>query len=78
MTPDPKAEGTGRAAPGVAGAIALWNPKQSAELTLPVSGSKATLLNTVGEPHMLEARNGKTKFTVPAGKTVYVQEHAQL
>ncbi len=38
------------------------------------SGSKATVVNTIGEQRVLEVRNGKTEFTVPAGKTVYVQE----
>ena len=78
FTPDPKAEGTGRAAPGVASVIALWNPKQSAEVTLPIAGSRATLVNTVGEAHVLEVRNGKIEFTVPTGKTVYVQDHSRL
>jgi hypothetical protein len=78
FTPDPKAEGTGRAASGVASVIALWNPKESAAVTLPVSGNKAMLVNTIGEPHVLEVRNGKIEFTVPAGKTVYVQEQTRL
>ena len=78
FTPDPKAEGTGRAASGVASVIALWNPKESAAVTLPVSGNKAMLVNTIGEPHVLEVRDGKIEFTLPAGKTVYVQEHSRL
>lgn len=68
FTPDPKAEGTGRTAPGVASVIALWNPKQSAEVTLPIGGSKATLVNTVGEPHVLEVRNGKSNLGCRPGK----------
>ncbi len=71
----PRAEGTGRAAPGVASVTALWNPKQSVGLTLPIRGTKATLVNTMGEPRALEVRDGKVEMTVPARKAVYVQEH---
>jgi len=73
FTPDPKAEGTGRAAPGVAEVIALWNPRQSAAVTVPVRGTRATLVNTVGEERVLEVSNGEVRIPLPAGKVVYVQ-----
>ncbi len=74
FTADPKAEGTGRAAPGVAGGVALWNPKQSGPVTLPVRGTKVTLVNTVGEDRALEVAQGEVGFFLPAGQAVYLRE----
>ena len=74
FTPDPKAEGTGRAAPGFAEVIVLWNPKQSGAVTVPIRGAEAALMNTVGESRTRQAQNGGVQFTLPAGKVVYVKE----
>lgn len=73
FTPDPKAEGAGRAGSDVAEVIALWNPKQSGSVTLPMHGTKATLFNTIGEQRDLEVANGQVQLTLPAGKAAYVQ-----
>jgi hypothetical protein len=73
FTPDPKAEGAGRAVPGVAEVIALWNPKQTTAVAVPVRGAKATLVNTVGEERPLEVSQGRVQFELPAGKALYVR-----
>jgi hypothetical protein len=74
FTPDPQAEGTGRAAPGVAAVIALWNPQQTVTVTLPLRGSQATFVNTIGEERALEISNGKVQFTLRSGQAVYLRE----
>ena len=73
FTPDPKTEGAGGASPAVTEVIALWNPKQSATVTLPMRSSKATLVNTVGEKRSLKVRHNEVQLELPAGKPVYVQ-----
>jgi hypothetical protein len=73
FTPDPKTEVAGGASPSVTEVIALWNPKQSVAVTLPVRSSKATLMNTVGEKRALKVRHGQVHVELAAGKPVYVQ-----
>jgi hypothetical protein len=50
--------------------IAVWSPEGDRTVTLPVTGKRVTMVNTIGESH--ECRGGKVKVELRGGAPVYL------
>jgi hypothetical protein len=68
--PDARASRTGRAER--AEIMALWSPKQDANIMIPVKSQSIELVNTIGESRPISSQSDHTEVKLLAGKVVYV------